>query len=1211
MRLQARLVCPPARPRLRRGSRARDGLRPDSRRAASSPCSPRTSRTGATRSSTSSSSTASPTATSNNDFNVEPGSLGQYQGGDWKGIEDHLDYLQALGVTTLWISPIVQNVDTDADIDGYHGYWQQDLTQLNPHFGDLASLRSMVAAAHDRGMKVVLDIVCNHMGQVFFYDINLNGRPDDYVNGSGGPDDPIVQVSEYDPPWQPGRRPLVQPGGHRADARPSSSSTIRPSTGYRRSPASSATAGAYHGFGHIDELQRRRAAHPRRLHRRPEGPRDRASRGARRRSSTRSRRGSRRSTSTGTASTPSSTSRATSGRSSPATRARASPRRARTTFSCSARRSTATTSSSAATRCPGCSTASSTSPSTSPSFSNVFENAHDPTPAQGTDQIQALWEQKTTDYGTQPQPGGIGIAPYKALVNFIDNHDVPRFLFDSNGRRRTRSGTRSRCSSPRTGSRTSTTAPSRSSPAATTRRTARCSGPRACRPTATRSRTSRTSRASARRTSRSAAGDTKVVWSSPHVAQEDDAGIFAFERAGGDAGRGAVRARRPQHERLPDELDVQRRRRSCRRAQPAGTTLVDVLDPAQATYPVGGSGQLQVQRAGAEGHDPRAQGQVTQGLASAPRPASRPRDRAEGSSVAAKAVLGLLVRLAWLVGWLVALPWLLAAPALRADAPGTYLLVEIDGPVAEIVAPRRDGGLPPLPARSPCTRCASSWTRRCATSTSAGLLLVIKSMRAGLATAASLRAVLGRARSAGKRVVVHLPLGGGTRETYVAMQADRVFLGPNAGLAPVGVLASARYLRGALDRAGIVPEVHAHGRYKTAGERIERDVDERRRARAARRRPRSRARRGRASHRRRAQRRSGARACAIVDGAPYTGDEAVKAGLVDDTAYEDELPARLAEGGKRPPRPGRPTPIWRCVPRSVPARFAGPGSSRSSACTAPSRASAGFPSVPWPSTSASSPRSASRAPVPRVRGVVLHVDSPGGGALASDRIHHELVQLAAEKPLVACMGNVAASGGYYVAAAAHVHRRAADDDHRVDRCRRGTRRPRPAPRAARRGHGGAPARSARAPARPPPAARRRRASRSRPRDRAHLSRVPRRRRGRKTQTVEEIEPLAQGRVWIGADAHARGLVDRLGGFEDALEAVRERIGKGAGRLRVRVAPSAAQAVPRPRAAGAQVRAPAVRGSGGAGRQAFHLDASLLALHGERVLAFATSLPRFG
>ena len=41
----------------------------------------------------------------NNDFSISPGVLGRYQGGDWKGVEDHLQYLQALGVTTLWISP--------------------------------------------------------------------------------------------------------------------------------------------------------------------------------------------------------------------------------------------------------------------------------------------------------------------------------------------------------------------------------------------------------------------------------------------------------------------------------------------------------------------------------------------------------------------------------------------------------------------------------------------------------------------------------------------------------------------------------------------------------------------------------------------------------------------------------------------------------------------------------------------------------------------------------------------------------------------------------------------------------------------------------------------------------------------------------------------------------------------------------------------------
>ncbi|MCL2824040.1 MAG: alpha-amylase family glycosyl hydrolase, partial [Polyangiaceae bacterium] len=106
-----------------------------------------------------------------NDYNIVPHDPAKYHGGDWKGIEDRLDYIQALGVTTLWISPVVKNVESDAGIDGYHGYWAQDFTKTNPHFGDLAALRSMVDAAHARKIKVILDIVTNHVGQLFFYDI--------------------------------------------------------------------------------------------------------------------------------------------------------------------------------------------------------------------------------------------------------------------------------------------------------------------------------------------------------------------------------------------------------------------------------------------------------------------------------------------------------------------------------------------------------------------------------------------------------------------------------------------------------------------------------------------------------------------------------------------------------------------------------------------------------------------------------------------------------------------------------------------------------------------------------------------------------------------------------------------------------------------------------------------------------------------------------
>src|SRR5512132_595297 len=76
-----------------------------------------------------------------NNFRVNTAAPGKWHGGDWKGVEDKLDYIESLGVTTLWISPVVKNVDTDAGFDGYHGYWAQDLNEANPHFGDIPALR--------------------------------------------------------------------------------------------------------------------------------------------------------------------------------------------------------------------------------------------------------------------------------------------------------------------------------------------------------------------------------------------------------------------------------------------------------------------------------------------------------------------------------------------------------------------------------------------------------------------------------------------------------------------------------------------------------------------------------------------------------------------------------------------------------------------------------------------------------------------------------------------------------------------------------------------------------------------------------------------------------------------------------------------------------------------------------------------------------------
>ncbi len=139
---------------------------------------------------------------SGNDHRVDLSAMGKYHGGDWKGLEDQLDYLSELGVTTLWISPIIKNVDTDAGFDGYHGYWAQDLTKLNPHYGDLVALRSLVFKAHEKKMKVIVDIVTNHLGQLFYYDINMNGEPDDRVAGDGISSG-VTHINEYDPDFDP------------------------------------------------------------------------------------------------------------------------------------------------------------------------------------------------------------------------------------------------------------------------------------------------------------------------------------------------------------------------------------------------------------------------------------------------------------------------------------------------------------------------------------------------------------------------------------------------------------------------------------------------------------------------------------------------------------------------------------------------------------------------------------------------------------------------------------------------------------------------------------------------------------------------------------------------------------------------------------------------------------------------------------------------
>lgn len=99
---------------------------------------------------------------------------GLYHGGDFAGVTTKLDYLQNLGVNTIWITPIVENIKGVAVTDegskdvpynaAYHGYWASDFTKLNPTLGTTGEFETMISEAHKRGMRIMVDIVVNHAG---------------------------------------------------------------------------------------------------------------------------------------------------------------------------------------------------------------------------------------------------------------------------------------------------------------------------------------------------------------------------------------------------------------------------------------------------------------------------------------------------------------------------------------------------------------------------------------------------------------------------------------------------------------------------------------------------------------------------------------------------------------------------------------------------------------------------------------------------------------------------------------------------------------------------------------------------------------------------------------------------------------------------------------------------------------------------------------
>jgi neopullulanase len=111
-----------------------------------------------------------------------------YHGGDLQGIAQHLNYLKDLGVNTLWLTPIVKN----GAAHDYHGYGAVDGYAVDPHLGTLKEYQELVAAAHRQRMKIVFDIVPNHVGPKHPWAANpplpdwFHGTPQHHMNSSAG-----------------------------------------------------------------------------------------------------------------------------------------------------------------------------------------------------------------------------------------------------------------------------------------------------------------------------------------------------------------------------------------------------------------------------------------------------------------------------------------------------------------------------------------------------------------------------------------------------------------------------------------------------------------------------------------------------------------------------------------------------------------------------------------------------------------------------------------------------------------------------------------------------------------------------------------------------------------------------------------------------------------------------------------------------------------
>lgn len=397
-----------------------------------------------------------------------------------------------------------------------------------------------------------------------------------------------------------------------------------------------------------------------------------------------------------------------------------------------------------------------------------------------------------------------------------------------------------------------------------------------------------------------------------------------------------------------------------------------------------------------------------------------------------------------------------------------------------------------------------------------------------------LRAAIARFRKSGKPAYAYME-SGGNKEYYLATACSKIFVVPTALLDITGLAAEVMFFRGTLDKLGVEAQFEGIGKYKNAPnqftqsgftaphrEQTEALIDgfysEYTKAIAA------------------SRGKTAAQVRQLIDAGPYVAKEARRVGLVDELVYQDELANKVGHAGRV--SPGRYVrSSWRDTFRSRPkvavVYVVGEITSGES-----QTGSFGGSGTAGSDTVASAIRAAREDD--EIKAIVLRVDSPGGSGVASDVMWREVKLAGKEKPVVASMGDVAASGGYYVSmgSAAIVAQpttitgsigvfsgkfsmRGLYDKLGITE------------EIVTRGSSADLFTSYR------PWTESERAKVRSMSEAFYHEFVTKAAEGR-GRTYDEVHEVAQGRVWTGRDAMAVGLVDRMGGLREAIDLAKEK-----------------------------------------------------------------------